>query len=76
MVTLTPAVVLERQHHTPSTDTPHGVAVLDVAQQQLLPIEGPCGGVAHLLGAEEPGAMYPRVTTARMRGNIYITMLG
>ena len=60
---LTLAVLLQLQDKTFPTDTPHGVAVLDVAKQQLLLEERPCGGVVDLTRVQEPRTMDPRVTT-------------
>ena len=72
-VWLTLAVVVKREDHTLATDAPHGVAVLDVAQQQLSLIEGPGGGVVYLTGTQEPGAVDPGVTTVS-RGNGHISL--
>ncbi len=66
---LTPAILLKLQHEALSTDTPHGVAVLNIAQQQFLLEEGARGGVADLSRVQEPRTMDPGIPTAYTQGS-------
>ena len=62
---LTLAVVGDVEDGTLATDTPHGICVLDVAHEEFMIVEHPCGVVHYLTGTHKPGTFDPWVTTEK-----------